>query len=116
MSCRKLRLLSALGAVTGLVVLATPVVLAGSSGQQIRIYAGTSTQSVKIAGDNQIGEEIHQTLNTPSSPTSDTGYWWEGEVSITSYSGTNGSGSNRGTVYCDVPVSQSGNWYDCSAD
>lgn len=115
MRLRKLGLLPALGLLTASVVLSTPVVLAGSSGQEIRVYLDGTTGSVKISGDNQIGEEIHQTLNTPTNPTSDTGYWWENELSITAYSGTGGSGTDLGTAYCDVPVSQSGNWYDCSA-
>jgi len=115
MNAHHLRLLPTLGLLTAFVVLATPVVFAGSSGQQITVYTGSATRSVKIGGDNQFGAETHQTLETPSSPTYDSGYWWERTIQITSYSGTGGSGSDLGTVDCNVPVSQSGNWYDCFA-
>jgi hypothetical protein len=100
---------------TALVVLATPVTLAGSSGQQIEISFGTSTHSFEISGDNQIGEEIHQGLNTDGNPTKDTGYWWENTIKITSYTGSNQTGTDEGTLSCDVPVSQGSNWFSCSA-
>ncbi len=115
MSFRSLRLLPVLGLLTVSIVLATPVALAGSSGQQIEVYIASGTNSVEIAGHNQIGEEIHQGLNISGNPTKDTGYWWENTVEITAYTGTNETGTDLGTYPCDVPVSQSSNWYSCYA-
>ena len=96
-------------------VIAAPVAFAGSNGQQLDIYEGSATYSVKISGDNQDGNKVQQTLNTLSYPTQDPGHWWKGTVQITSYTGTGGTGIDEGTLDCDVPVSQSSNWYDCSA-
>ncbi len=115
MRFQRLRISASLAWLTLFSVAATPVVFAGSSGQQITVYTGPATRSVKITGDNQGGVETHQTLETPASPIYDAGYWWERSIQITSYSGTQGSGSDLGTVNCSVPVSQSGNWYDCFA-
>jgi hypothetical protein len=98
-----------------LVAVAAPVALAGSDGQQLIVSTNASTNSVKISGDNQIGKEVHQTLNTPTGTTEDSGYWWENTVEITSYTGTNGSGTDIETVSCDVPVSQGSNWFNCNA-
>lgn len=96
-------------------IIAAPLAFAGSNGQQITIYEGSATYSVRISGDNQVGEEIHQIVNTPDYPTWDSGHWWKGTVQITSYTGTDATGTDEGTLDCDVPVSQSSNWYACSA-
>lgn len=109
------RALTASLVVTAALIISAPTAFAGSDGQQIIVDSGASTQSVKISGDNQIGEEIHQTLNTPTTSTSDSGYWWKGTIKIVSYSGTGGSGSPLGSADCDVPVSQGSNWYTCDA-
>jgi hypothetical protein len=98
-----------------ILIIAAPVAFAGSDGQQLDIYEGSATNSVKITGDNQYGNKVQQTLNTPSYPTQDPGHWWKGTVQITSYTGTDGTGGDEGTLDCYVPVSQSSNWYDCSA-
>jgi hypothetical protein len=109
------RKLTASVVVAAILIVAAPVAFAGSNGQQLVIYAGSATNSVKISGDNQAGNKVAQTLNTPSYPTQDPGHWWKGTVEITSYTGTDGTGTDEGTLDCDVPVSQSSNWYDCSA-
>lgn len=115
MNFRHLRRLPTLGLLTACVVLTTPVALAGSSGQQVEVYVTAGTDSVEISGHNQIGEEIHQGLNIGANPTKDTGYWWEKTLEITAYTGANESGTASGPYACDVPVSQSSNWYSCYA-
>ncbi len=93
-----------------------PTIPLGTNGQQIVINTGLATASVKISGDDQYGSLTHQTLDTPTQSTEDPGYWWKGWISISSYTGTGGTGSLLGTTQCDVPVNQSSNWVTCQAD
>jgi len=113
MKSHSLSRLSACVAIIAGTIALSPVAIAGSNGQHIELYVGQDTNSVEIAGENQLGGEVHQILNTPSSPTRDASAWWKYTVEITSYTGINATGTDEGTAYCDVPVSQSGNWYDC---
>lgn len=110
---RKVHAVGLLGA--GMLFL-MPTIPLGVNGQQIIVQSGAPTASVKITGDNQYGSTTRQTLNTPSQSTDDSGYWWKGWISISSFSGSSGGGALLGTTRCYVPADQASNWVTCQAD
>jgi hypothetical protein len=96
----------------GLPLLGTGIASAGTNGQQVAVSTWYSDE-VYVCGDNQNGDyTCSNWFATPG-----TGYtelpnsWWKGEIFITGYDETNGQ-----YYYATftVPVSMSGNVYDCN--
>lgn len=92
-------------------------VMAGSNGQQIRLFNSTYTSNACIAGYNQNLSWVrfcYWLWNTGQGQYNDIGgYWWK-------YTVTTDRTDNNGNILatrsdCDVPVSQSSDWYSCLA-
>ncbi len=88
-------------------------VLAGTNGQELVVYVGTSIYSVRITGTNQNGTPTTQNYYTPNQANYDGGYWWKGVTYLASYTGSNENGTYKGTQSCTVPTSYAGTYYPC---
>jgi len=88
-------------------------VLAGTNGQQLVVYVGTSIYSVRITGTNQNGTPTTQDYYTPNQANYDSGYWWKGVTYLASYTGSNENGTYEGTKSCTVPTSYAGTYNPC---
>lgn len=109
------RRLLAVAAVAALALVQVVPALAGSNGQQIRLWEDPTVGYVTVTGLNQ--NDSYATWWSGYTPNPGSywyymsGAWWKGTVQIAiwwpdgSYYGINSS--------CTVPVSQSGDWYTC---
>ncbi|MDA8330355.1 MAG: hypothetical protein M0027_03965 [Candidatus Dormibacteraeota bacterium] len=88
-------------------------VLAGSNGQQLVVYVGTSIYSVRITGENQNGTPTTQNFYTPNQTNYDSGYYWDGVTYLASYTGSSENGTYEGTTECTVPKVYAGNYFPC---
>ena len=85
---------------------------AGTNGQQVAVSTYYSDK-VQVCGHNQNNAWVCTGyFNTPGTGyTGRAGYWYKGQVTIT---GVRNSPHQVRTAYCNIPVSQSGDWSYCN--
>jgi hypothetical protein len=92
-----------------------PVAHASSNGQQIGVV--TYQYSAKIYGNNQNGQATSECISTPDVPPQwnpgnvTWNWWWKGYATVYVYSSGTCSGSYVAVLTCNVPTSQSSNFY-----
>ncbi|MCX4981547.1 hypothetical protein [Streptomyces sp. NBC_00572] len=98
---------------TGLAASASPAA-AGSLGQQLAVGT-TYSDMIYVCGFNQNGENVCTPwTDSPETWTYFSGWWFHGRVKITGYRNDAPAGESPWrTATCDVPETQTSNWFPC---
>lgn len=99
------------------VALASGTAFAGSSGQQLEFHDNKHiANSIYVRGHNQDDVIVEHCFNTPNTVNQIHGWWWQGQISITAYSGKNCTGKVNWSAGPAVPAIQDGDDWTAIGD